>query len=329
MANLNLAFLGYRQQWERDWIAARLTKDVEFIALPCTPSDTLLKRAGDLLEQTEMLICWGLPLDRIHEGPGKLKLLQTLGAGTDGVPKVELHRRGIPVAGNGGANSIAVAEWTVLLIVAALRRLTQLIDDLGANRYNTPAYAEGWEKMPELTAKRVGIVGFGRIGQDVALRLGGWGCELVYFDQRQIDPARERACHASRASLDELLQTSDIVTIHTPLTDGTRGMIGAAQLGRMKPTAVLVNTGRGPIVDEAALIEALQKGALAGAGLDVTETEPLPLDSPLLQMDNVFLTPHTAGLTLEARQKALGFAAENANRLVAGQRPLGLVDPFE
>ena len=252
--------------------------------LPCAargsgPGDVHLPEdAGDLLEQTEMLICWGLPLDRIHEGPSKLKLLQTLGAGTDGVPKVELHRRGIHVAGNGGANSIAVAEWTVLLIVAALRRLTQLIDDLGANRYNTPAYAEGWEKMPELTAKRVGIVCFGRIGQDVALRLGGWGCELVYFDQRQIDPARERACNASRASLDELLQTSDVVTIHTPLTDGTRGMIGAAQLGRMKPTAVLVNTGRGPIVDEAALIEALQKGTLAGAGLDVTETEPLPLD---------------------------------------------------
>ena len=106
-------------------------------------------------------------------------------------------------------------------------------------------------------------------------------------------------------------------------------MIGAAQLGRMKPTAVLVNTGRGPIVNEAALIEALQKGTLAGASLDVTETGPLPLESPLLQMDNVFLTPHTAGLTLEARQKALSFAAENANRLAAGQQPLGLVDPFE
>jgi D-3-phosphoglycerate dehydrogenase len=130
-------------------------------------------------------------------------------------------------------------------------------------------------------------------------------------------------------SLDELLQTSDVVTIHTPLTDRTRGMIGAAQIGLMKPTAVLVNTARGPIVDEAALIEALQRGAIGGAGLDVTATEPLPADSPLVGMDNVFLTPHLAGLTLEARQKALTFAAENANRLCAGESPLGVVDPFE
>ena len=326
---LTLAFVGYRQEWERDWIAERVMDAVEVIGLPCDPSDTLVERAGDLPEQAEMLIQWGFPVDRIHERPGRLKLLQSLGAGTDGVPKVELHRLGIPVAGNGGANSIAVAEWAVLLIVAALRRLTQLIGDLREGRYNTPAYGGGWETMPELTAKRVGIVGFGRIGQDVALRLAGWGCELVYCDQREIDPARERACNASLVSLDELMQTSDVVTIHTPLTDRTRGMIGAAQIGRMKPTAVLVNTGRGPVVDEAALIEALQGGAIAGAGLDVTETEPLPPDSPLLQMDNVFLTPHLAGLTMEARQQALSFAAENANRLAAGEQPLGVVDPFE
>ncbi len=130
-------------------------------------------------------------------------------------------------------------------------------------------------------------------------------------------------------SLDELMQIGDVITIHTPLTDKTRGMIGAAQIGQMKPTVVLVNTGRGPVVDETALIAALQSGAIASAGLDVTETEPIPPDSPLLQMDNVFLTPHLAGLTLEARQKALSFVAENANRLAAGEQLLGVVDPFE
>ena len=329
MPEVTLAFVGYRQEWERDWIAQRVGDAVQVVGLPCDPADTILERAGDLPARAEMLVCWGFPLDRIHERPGRLKLLQCLAAGTDSVPKVELHRLGIPVAGNGGANSVAVAEWAVLLILAALRRLTRLIGDLHQGRYNALAYEWGWEAISELTAKRVGIVGFGRIGQDVALRLAGWGCELVYCDQRQIDPAREGQCNAARVSLDELMETSDAVTIHAPLTDRTRGMIGAAQIGRMKPTAVLVNTGRGPVVDEAALIAALQSGAIAGAGLDVTQTEPLPLDSPLLQMDNVFLTPHLAGLTMEARQKALSFAAENANRLAAGERPLGIVDPFE
>ncbi len=164
MPDVTLAFLGYRQEWERDWIADRLTNAIELISLPGDPSDTLVERAGDLPQQAEMLIRGGFPVDRIHQNPGKLKLLQCMGAGTDGVPKVELHQLGIPVAGNGGANSVAVAELAVLLIITALRRLTQLVTDLREGRYHGPAYESGWETITELTAKRVGIVGFGRIG---------------------------------------------------------------------------------------------------------------------------------------------------------------------
>jgi phosphoglycerate dehydrogenase-like enzyme len=328
MTNLNLAFLGYRQQWELDWLTEHVSAAVAVEALPCDPMETLGDRGADLAAQAHILVAWGYPLAGIHQSPGKLKLVQTLGAGTNGVPKVELQKLGIPVAGHGGANSVAVAELTVLLIVAGLRRLTGLVNDLKQGRYNVPAY-RNWEQLPDLVEKRVGIVGFGHIGQAVARRLAGWECEIVYCDQLEIDPRRQSECNATPVSLEELLRTSDVVSLHTPLTDKTRGMVGAEQLALMKPTSVLVNTCRGPVVDEAALISALQKGTIAGAGLDVTEVEPIAPDNPLLLMENVFLTPHLAGLSVEARRKALTFAAENANRLTAGLPPLGVVDPFE
>ncbi len=328
MPDLKLAFLGYRKGWELDWLAGRVSAAVEVEALPMDPVETLGQRGDALAGAADILVTWGYPVSDIHLRPGNLKLLQTLSAGTDGVPKIELHELGIPVAGNGGANSVAVAELSVLLIVAALRRLTAQLNDLRENRYNVPVY-RNWEKLSDLTQKRVGIVGFGRIGRDVARRLAGWECEIVYFDRLKVDARLQSECNATPVSLEELLHTSDVVSLHAPLTEKTRGMISTDQLALMKPSAVLVNTSRGPIVDEAALISALQKGTIAGAGLDVTEAEPIAPDNPLMQMDNVFLTPHLAGLSVEARQKALTFAADNANRLAAGQQPLGVVDPFE
>lgn len=328
MPNLKLAFVGYRREWERNWLAERLSDAVDFSAVPCDPTETIAERSAGIVADANIIVTWGYPLGDIHERPGELKLIQCMGAGTDGVPKVELHELGIPVAGNGGANSIAVAEWTVMLTIAALRKLTGLVGDLRQGRYNQPIYRD-WEEYPDLTRKRVGLVGFGRIAQAVARRLAGWECEIVYCDQREIDPETQCACNAAPVPLDELMRTSDVVSVHTPLTARTRGLIDADRIGMMKGTAILVNTCRGPVVDEAALTAALQSGAIAGAGLDVTAVEPLPPDSPLLTMDNVFLTPHMAGISIEARQRAITFAAENANRLAAGDKPLGVVDPFE
>ena len=328
MPNIRFAFLGYRKEWERDWVVERALAAVEVLAILRDPADTLQERGREFADQADVLACWGYNVEDIHLHPGNLKLVQSLASGTNHVPKIELHKLGIPTANNGGTNSIAVAEITVMLIVAAMRQLAHLLSNLEEGRYNAFTF-DTWEEYSELSQKRVGIVGLGNIGTDVARRLAGWDCEIVFFDQREIDPARQRECRATSVSFEELLETSDVVTVHTPLTDKTRAMIGRDEIALMKPTAVLVNTCRGTVVDEAALIDALQSGAIAGAGLDVTEVEPIAPDNPLMQMENVFLTPHVAGLSVEARQKSLAFAVENANRLAEGHLPLGIVDPFE
>ena len=328
MPQIKFAYIGYRKEWERDWLTERAGDQVEVCALPMNPTDTLQERGRELAHEADVRAVWGYSVADIHLNPGNLKLIQTMGSGTNGVPKVALHNLGIPTANNAGANSAAVAELTVLLIVAALRRLTFLVANLKMGRYNTPSY-ETWEDYLELTRKRVGIIGLGNIGTAVAKRLAGWDCEIVYCDRRKMDPARERECNATGVSLDELLETSDVVTVHTPLTDRTEALIGRREIGLMKKSAVLVNTCRGQVVDEAALIEALQSSAIAGAGLDVTEVEPPDSDNPLMHMNNVFMTPHLGGLSVEARQKALSSSVENANRLALGLEPLGIVDPFE
>jgi len=188
-------------------------------------------------------------------------------------------------------------------------------------------FFERWEDFHELTGKRVGIVGLGQIGSRVAKRLAGWECEVVYHDIAKIDPALEQAANARRVPFDELLHTSDVVTLHVPLDRTTHGMISTRELELMKPSAVLVNTCRGPVVDETALISALEGNEIAGAGLDVTELEPFEPDNPLLKMRNVVVTPHLAGLSIEAREKALDFAARNASLLASGKDPESIVLP--
>jgi phosphoglycerate dehydrogenase-like enzyme len=257
-----------------------------------------------------------------------LKLVQALSAGTDYLPKKELHKRGVLVAGNYGANSVAVAEMTVALIVGAYRHLQEQVRNLHAEKYHGDFF-DTWENYHELTDKRVGIIGLGRIGSKVAQRLQGWGCEVVYHDKVEISPEIEKLANAKRVPFEELIATSDVICLHVPLTDNSRHMIGDDEFAKMKPTSVIVSSCRGPVIDEAALIRALESNAIAGAGLDVTEIEPIEADNPLLNMRNVFMTPHLAGSSIEAREKALDNAAHNISRLAEGKQPRGVIDPFE
>jgi glyoxylate reductase len=161
----------------------------------------------------------------------------------------------------------------------------------------------------------VGIVGLGRIGKAVARRLRGFDCRLLYH---QPEPDPEAAdLGAAYVEFDTLLESSDFVTLHCLLNDETRGLIGKAELARMKPSAVLINTSRGPVVDQAALVEALQKGEIAAAGLDVTDPEPMPADHPLLSLPNVVILPHIGSASVATRTKMAQMAADN---LIAGLR---------
>ena len=328
MANFTAAFLGYRDEWEIERVRAAVPDDVEVTGAPKDPEETMDERCQELAMAAEVVIPWRYRVTPELAKSPRLKLVQALSAGTDYLPKKELHERGVLVAGNHGANSVAVSEITIMLMVGANRHAQEQIRNLHSGKYHGDFF-DTWEQYHEITGKRVGIIGLGRIGSKVAKRLQGWDCEVVYHDRLEISPEVETEAHAKRVSLDELLSTSDIISVHVPLTENSRGMIGDAEFAKMKESAIYVSTCRGPVTDEAALIRALENGAIAGAGLDVTELEPIDEDNPLLKMRNVFMTPHLAGSSIEAREKALDNAARNITLLSQGKQPLGLIDPFE
>ena len=257
----------------------------------------------------------------------RLKLVQTTSAGYDATDVASLNEMGIQVANNYGGNAPAVAEHTIGLMISVVRKLVLQFESTRSGDWYGTIGRDEWTRPYEIAGKTVGIVGMGHIGRQVARRLQGWDCGIVYYDP--IDPPAELVEQLSlRAlSMDELLRESDIVTLHTMLNAQTRGMIGTRELRMMKSTAVVINTCRGGVVDEAALIRTLRDGEIAGAALDVFEQEPTPRDNPLLTMGNVVVTPHMAGVSVEAFPRNAGFGLQNIARVIRGEEPLSVVRP--
>ncbi len=255
-----------------------------------------------------------------------LRLIQTFSAGTDYLDKTMLAEAGVDVANNGGANAVAVAEHAIALMFAVYRKLVMQLDSVREGSWMAGVTGERTD-FHTLVGKRVGIVGLGRIGSRVAKRLAGWECELVYFDVVDHDDDYVAATGAKRVELDELLSTSDIVTLHVPLDRITRHLMSDREFQLMKSSAVLINTCRGPVVDEAALIRALESEVIFAAGLDVTEIEPVEMDNPLLKMPNVTVTPHLATRAIESEYNAAENAITNIARLARGERPEWIVAP--
>ena len=253
----------------------------------------------------------------------KLRLVQLLSAGYDHVDVEAARKAGVPVSNNGGANAIAVAEHTLMLILAVLKRLVRFHNDVVAGRWRVADPADA--RVGELAGRTVGLVGLGNIGKKVARRLVACDARVHYYDIRRLTEDAENALGVRFVLLDELLRGSDVVSLHVPLDDSTRGMIGARELSLMKRSAVLVNTCRGPVVDETALHAALAGGAIAGAGLDVMREEPPAKDHPLFSLPNVTLTPHTAGPTWENWTARFRNGFDNIQRVAAGQRPLWVI----
>ena len=253
-----------------------------------------------------------------------IKLVQTLSAGYEELDLRAFAAMGVPVANNGGANAVAVAEQVIGMLLMLKRGLLRHRTNAAEGRWR-----DGIRDLPfgEVTGKIVGIVGLGPIGREVAAHLRGFDCALLYHDVVPADPAVERTLGLSRVPLQELLRRSDLVSLHVPLTPQTRHMIGDTELAMMKPDAILVNASRGGTVDEDALYRALTAGRLAGAGLDVLEQEPPAADSPLLGLENVVITPHMAGVTVESNTRAAHFAFANVRRAALGQPIESLVTP--
>ena len=249
----------------------------------------------------------------------KLKLISIWGTGTDNVDLPAAAARGVTVTNTPGANAIAVAEHTLALMLAVAK---QLVPADQAMRLG------GWPRnlVPQLRGKRLGLVGTGLIGREVAAMAKGLGMEVVAWtfhpSVRLADSLGLRY-----VELDELLETSDIVSLHLRATPETRHFLNRARLAMLKPGAILVNTARGALIDEAALVECLQEKRIACAGLDVFEAEPLPAGHPLLGLPNVLLTPHAAGMTPEVIQNGLAMAVENIENFQKGSPAHVVVGP--
>jgi glyoxylate reductase len=259
----------------------------------------------------------------LDAAPG-LKVIANMAVGYDNIDVAAATARGVPVTNTPGVLTETTADLAWALLMAAARRIVESDTFTRAGRWRhwSPTLLLG----QDIHHATLGIVGLGRIGAEVAKRGRGFDMRILYTG-RSRQPERERELGVEYAELDELLRQSDFVTIHTPLNAETRHLIGARELELMKPTAILINSARGPIVDQKALTEALIHGWIGGAALDVFEEEPIAPDDPLLTLDNVVVLPHIGSATTATRGKMARIAAENLLAALAGRKPPNLVNP--
>lgn len=273
----------------------------------------------DRLVDVEYVILRVLSMKRpTIEAMPKLKLIQRWGVGFDKVDVVAAGERGIPVAIAPGANSTPVSELALLLMLALYRNLVKLHEGMIQGRWEKEKFIDN---SFMIKGKTVGLVGCGAIGQQVAKKVQAFGAEVIYYDAFRLPERTELELGLSFRSLDEVLSSADIVSLHLPLLDTTRGLIGRREICLMKPRALLINTARGEIADSVALAQALSEKRIAGAGLDVFDSEPLASDSPLRDLDNVVMTPHVGGNTADMSMDMVDICLENILAVHDG-RPL-------
>jgi phosphoglycerate dehydrogenase-like enzyme len=311
-----------------------MTTPWRVLALPPLPHDVLVSLFGDpraelvtpaertqeevarLLPEVDIVIGdWSPSLRLVEPGP-RVCFVQQPSVGTDGIDLDAFAAAGVPVANCAGANSTSVAEWCLSATLALLRGTVE--GDASLRRGEWKQTSMGGR---ELAGSTVGVIGMGAIGRRTAELFGAFGCEVRYWSRHRHDDAP-----AQWAELDELLAVSDVVVVVIALGATTRGLLDATRLARMKPGALLVNGARGEVVDEPALVAALNGAHLGGAALDVFAVEPLPADSPLRTAPGVLLSPHMAGSTVQAAMRIVGQATANLSRVLDGQPPVDVVN---
>ena len=281
------------------------------------PRETLLEK----IEQADGLLCMltdRIDLELLNEAK-RLKVVSQMAVGYDNIDVKTCKELGIKVGNTPGVLTETTADLAFALLLATARRVTE------SERYLREGNWKTWSPMllvgPDVHHSTLGIIGMGGIGFEMARRAHGFQMEILYSG-RSRNPDAEASFGAKFVPMETLLQSSDFVSIHTALNAETKHLMGAKEFAQMKETAILINTSRGGVVDQAALAQALQSGRIAGAGLDVFEIEPLPMDAPLLQLENVVLLPHIGSASVATRTKMAILAAEN---LVAGIRGLSLL----
>ncbi|MBI3962871.1 MAG: D-glycerate dehydrogenase [Deinococcus sp.] len=287
------------------------------------PRQRLLEMVRDLDGLLPLLTC---PIDaQVMDAAPKLKIISNYAVGFDNIDVPAATARGIPVTNTPGVLTETTADLSFTLLMAAARRITE------AERFVRAGKWKIWDPKlllgQDIWGATLGIVGMGRIGREMAKRAKGFSMRVIYTDAVRSPEAEKEYGAEYFPSLDDVLKQADFVTLHTPLLPETRGLIGEKQLKMMKPTAVLVNTSRGPVVKLDALYQALKNGTIFAAGLDVTDPEPLPANHPLLTLDNCIIVPHIASASVQTRNKMALLAASNLLAGLKGEKPTNLVNP--
>jgi len=295
----------------------------EGFSLQVAGEATLAEKVQIAKDADFILAGWSPVETEVIAGTNKVRLIQKMGAGYDKIDIAKADAMGIPVAITAGSNALAVAEQVVLLMLAVYRRLPYVDKNLRQGKWlKNKMRAEA----RFLSGKTVGLLGFGHIAKKVCALLTGFSTKILYYDVVRPKPAEEQELGATYCeSIEKLIASVDILSIHCPLTKETRHLIDANKLRLFKPGAILINTARGAIIDEAALYQALTDGTLAAAGLDVFESEPLSLDNPLLRLENVVVTPHMGGAVMDNVANVARHSYGNMIKVINGE-PLRAAD---
>lgn len=288
------------------------------------PRSVLIEKVRD----KDGLLC--LLTDRIDaevmDAAPNLKVISTYSVGYDHIDIDAATKRGIYVCFTPGVLTNATADFTWALLLAAARRVCEADRYVRSGKWDKP-----WNPFMllgvDVYGKTLGIIGLGRIGRAVAERARGFNMKVIYYDLYRLPPSEEAKLGVEYRSLEDVLRSADFVSIHVPLSKETYHLIGERELRLMKPSAILVNTSRGPVVDEKALYKALKEGWIRAAGIDVWEQEPTPKDNPLLTLDNIVAAPHIASASEEARSSMAEMAARNLVAVLKGEMPPALANP--
>ncbi|WP_041060747.1 2-hydroxyacid dehydrogenase [Jeotgalibacillus campisalis] len=281
------------------------------------PREELLKHAADSHALLTMLS--DQVDEELFEQAPELEIVANLAVGYDNIDVKSAAERGIIISNTPDVLTDTTADLAFSLLLATARRIVESADYIKQGNWQSwsPYLLAG----SDVHHKTIGIIGMGEIGEAVAKRARGFDMNILYHNRSRNQEAEDKL-HASYRTLDELVAESDFIVCLTPLTEETRGMIGTAEFSRMKNSAYLINAGRGPVVDEEALIQALQDGEIAGAGLDVFEKEPIDVSHPLLSMKNVTAVPHIGSSSVETRRTMMELCATNIARVLTGSEPV-------
>ena len=301
-------------------------KNVDYIFNPRDepPSEATLKREVSNVDGLVCLLTEKVTSDVIEAGKS-LRVISNIAVGYDNIDLNRATKRGIYVTNTPGVLTETTADLAWALLMAAARRIPEAESYLRSGGWKIQ-----WNLMfmtgTDVHGKTLGIIGLGRIGQAVAQRARGFNMTMLYYDEKR-NTELESKLGVKYADMDAIFRESDFVTLHVPLTEKTRNLVSGRQLNLMKKTAILINTSRGPVVDEKDLYKALKEGKIGGAGLDVFQREPIEMSNPLLKLNNVVLLPHIGSATVETRTKMAMVAVENAITALEGGIPPNLVNP--